>query len=159
MHMSPGLLVTSGPSPRTGLNRSAAEPLTGRSALVRWLVVVALALAAWAGSAAWHPAHASQWGWSVGVQAPGAVVHVANMPQPVVVVRPPVYASAPQVVWVDQWGNPIRQAYPQPQPNRYWGKERSRHHHSHRGHGYREHGYEQRGYQQQGHSGWGHDRR
>jgi hypothetical protein len=146
MHMSPGLLVPRGQPEQAGLRHKLSAPTTERSAWLRWLVVVALAVAAWAGTAALRPAHAGEWGWSVGVQAPGAVVQVANMPPPVVVLRPPVYAAAPQVVWVDQWGNPIRQAYPQPQPqpNRYWGEERSRHHRHHhdRGHGYGRGGWE-----------------
>jgi hypothetical protein len=124
-------------------------------------VAVGLALLAWAASAALHAAHAGELVWSVGVQAPGAVFQVANAPPPMVVVRPPMYATsstyvmAPPVVMVDQWGNPVRQGYiAQPAPSRPWeggwegGREGERRHHHHHHH-----------HQDNGrHNGWDRDR-
>ena len=96
MNLSPGLLVASDPQSNP-LSRGDAGVSPARAG-IGWAAAVALAVTAWAGTAAMQPAHAGGLVWSIGVQTPGAVVHVANAPQPMVMVQQPVYASAPPVV-------------------------------------------------------------
>lgn len=116
MNLSPGLLQNATPQSNTNATRYAERSADGffqtvpsaqgaapRPALLggataRWLAVVGLATLGWLASAALHQAHAQPLVWSVGVQAPGAVVHVSNLPPPRVVVLPPVHTRPPPVV-------------------------------------------------------------
>lgn len=135
MNFSPSLLVDCTPSfsfrrvPTA--HHSVPQPPASRPA--RWWAVAALAVLAWAGTAAWQVARAGELVWSIGVQAPGAAVHVANAPPPMVVVRPPVYAVAPPVVVYDGWGRPAPYSYyaPPPPPPRHGWHGRGHGHHRH----------------------------
>jgi hypothetical protein len=83
----------------------------------RWVAVTALALAGWVASASLELAHANGVSWSVGVQAPGAIIQ-AGSGAPMVVYPPVVYpavtyspqvayAQPPVVVYTDAWGRPL----------------------------------------------------
>lgn len=149
MTLSPGLLVASSDHP-TAPHADHAAPANAAAAARRsvrtWWVAAALAVGAWAGTAALQPAHAGNVAWSIGLQTPGAVVHLANAPQPYVVVRPPVYAVAPPVVVYDPWARPapVYQPYYAPPAPRHSGWS------GHRGQWKEQHG------RWQGHGGHGH---
>lgn len=116
MNLSPSLLVSQ-PSPDSPVRATCSAPspqfpheatataAPARATLARWLLVGSLAAVAWVGTASLHSAHAGGVVWSVGVQVPGGVVQVANLPPPrvvlpaPVVVAPVVVAPAPHPHW------------------------------------------------------------
>ncbi len=136
MNLSPSLLVSQpvsnpdDPAHRAQQRGNTSRPAEAtaarrqRNALLRWWLVSGLALAAWAGSAALHSAHAAGVVWSVGVQVPGGVVQVANLPPPRVVLPAPV-VLAPVVV--------------APAPHPHWQPygPPGHHRHGHHRHGHR----------------------
>lgn len=73
----------------------ASSPWQSSSVATKWLAVAALAVGSLLASAVIQPAHANNLVWSVGVQAPGAVVHVGNSPYPRVVHQYPYPAHVP----------------------------------------------------------------
>ena len=120
--------------------QSSFWPVT--SAATKWLAVSALAVGSLLATAIIRPAQASNLVWSVGVQAPGAVVHVGNGPAPRVVYQYPVpvatypHVGYPVVVMPQPW------IAPAPRPNPGWYGSHGRHHRDHHSdyysHGYRD---------------------